>query len=1189
MTASVRSFLDNAGSGSSVSALLPLTYSPGDLLLLLVRTTATGNTTTPTGWDVLIADHHPSTSSGDRVMAFMRTADGTEGTSVTLTNSGTPSWSIISLAIQDADDIAVNPPEASAEASGTGTAPDSPSLAPSGGAKDYLWLTWGSQEGKAGLPPTTIPAGYTYITGDSTGGAGSAATNARTFVAYKEANAASEDPGAWGLDTSEDWAAYTIAIYPAAAAGQDLSGTGSTSGTTGVTASGQKAASGTGSTSATTATSATGNQPGGISSADIGLNDTSGSTDRPWRTIFLHDGKWWGLLEDGLGTTNKGIYRRDGAGDWNEAAGGYSFGGSSQKVDGVDDGTYLFVSRLSTTAAFLRRFSYTSATQAWAEDYSTAATFFNPDKHASTVIDSVGRAWVFWVDNSTGDLMYEVMDTLDGSSIQSATALVTGLSTSTPEQAIACSFNDGDASVGVAFSDHLSSTTRFLHHHDADAIGTWQTEETIDGEETDDHVDIAVDGDQNVWVHYKTGAGGTANELRFNRRNASTGLWESDPGFAATEARAEGHTRPRIVVDEHGRAYLFSIHQAASSLNGDVVVRVVEPDLTLGAEQTVISGDYNDLSGTYSVATESSGIVVVAANQTTGELWEGFVPVAAAAGGSDLTGTGATSAMTGTTATGSKGAANTGSISASDGMLGVGGKGASGTGAASATTGETQSGAKAAVGTGSTLATIGATASGSAVEAHSGTGSLSATTGVTASGGRATSGTGAASATAGALATGSKAQSGAGSASATTGVAQTGAKSASGAGSASLATGITGSGTSAEAHEGVGSISLTTGTSVAGQHDGSGSGSTGAASGSSPAGFKAASAAVSASLTAGATASGSSTEAHEGSASTGAVTGVSALGSRQTGGTAQISANHDLTPVGQKNAAAGGSAALSSDTAQAGSKGAVGTGATSATTGATASGTAAQQGGGAGRIDGTISAVATGAKGAAGAGQASAVSGQTAGGAHAGTGTASASVASSTSATGSSLENESHEGTASMAVTVNVTAPGKKGTAGTTSDARTSDFVGTGAKGSLGSISDSGTTDGSSAGRKGGLGSGLIPLSVDPVTGGVKAGRGAAVGDLLVPLMASGSKSTGGSTTIALLAAMVAAGFQPSEVEAVARFSASLGATPSLAVAMDAASVLSASLGAAQSAVKSMDSTASNDGSLDVAVSVSTE
>lgn len=88
----------------------------------------------------------------------------------------------------------------------TGANTDPPSLTPTGGARDYLWVA--VRTGEAAVIATAAPTSYAGLT-SATGGASGASTS----TAERSLNAASENPGAF-TSATEDCVAWTIAIPP---------------------------------------------------------------------------------------------------------------------------------------------------------------------------------------------------------------------------------------------------------------------------------------------------------------------------------------------------------------------------------------------------------------------------------------------------------------------------------------------------------------------------------------------------------------------------------------------------------------------------------------------------------------------------------------------------------------------------------------------------------------------------------------------------------------------------------------------------------------------------------------------------------------------------------------------------------------------------------------------------------------
>jgi hypothetical protein len=107
------------------------------------------------------------------------------------------------------------PESAPAEATGS-TAPNPPSLTPSWGAADTLWLAvTGWSEGT--ITASAFPTNYTNTGQNGTGVAGSEGVS--IGWGFRELNAASEDPGTFTLGSAANWVAFTIAIRPAATTG----------------------------------------------------------------------------------------------------------------------------------------------------------------------------------------------------------------------------------------------------------------------------------------------------------------------------------------------------------------------------------------------------------------------------------------------------------------------------------------------------------------------------------------------------------------------------------------------------------------------------------------------------------------------------------------------------------------------------------------------------------------------------------------------------------------------------------------------------------------------------------------------------------------------------------------------------------------------------------------------------------
>lgn len=194
-----------------MSVNLPASISAGDLLVALVEVRNTGTWTLPSGW-VQLGQQLGGSSVG-QLTAFYKIADGTEGATVTWTASvGTSAiWQVRKISSWHG----TTPPEMTSSQGDFTTQPNSPSLTPSWGAEDNLWFAITGNAATANLT-TGAPTSYTGYQ-QNTGSSGGAQVNIAS--AYRELNAATEDPGVFTNPGSiRYWAAMTVAVRPSGAA-----------------------------------------------------------------------------------------------------------------------------------------------------------------------------------------------------------------------------------------------------------------------------------------------------------------------------------------------------------------------------------------------------------------------------------------------------------------------------------------------------------------------------------------------------------------------------------------------------------------------------------------------------------------------------------------------------------------------------------------------------------------------------------------------------------------------------------------------------------------------------------------------------------------------------------------------------------------------------------------------------------
>lgn len=164
-----------------------------------------------TGWTRIV---NANRSVGPAIAAFWREVDGTEGSTITVTLSSADVSAHAAIEISGAEDPDTSPPEVGTAAQGNSSTPNPPSVTPSGGQADYLWVPIVGVFG-TGSGISAGPSGYSNLL---TSGQGTTWPYTTFAMDWRGNDAASEDPGTFTADSSRDWVTNTIAVYPASAA-----------------------------------------------------------------------------------------------------------------------------------------------------------------------------------------------------------------------------------------------------------------------------------------------------------------------------------------------------------------------------------------------------------------------------------------------------------------------------------------------------------------------------------------------------------------------------------------------------------------------------------------------------------------------------------------------------------------------------------------------------------------------------------------------------------------------------------------------------------------------------------------------------------------------------------------------------------------------------------------------------------
>lgn len=177
----------------------------GDLLILFAVLDETaagpGVINWPAGWTEILQTDAPSTQA--RVAVAYQYAQGGESGNVTLTTTLQERLVGLMLCIHGAAGV---PPEVGTIATGTSTAPNPGATTPSYGAADTLWIAAAMNDFSLSGAASAGPASYSGLISQTGANGGAIA------VAFRNLNAATDDPSTFTLSASEEWAAFTLAV-----------------------------------------------------------------------------------------------------------------------------------------------------------------------------------------------------------------------------------------------------------------------------------------------------------------------------------------------------------------------------------------------------------------------------------------------------------------------------------------------------------------------------------------------------------------------------------------------------------------------------------------------------------------------------------------------------------------------------------------------------------------------------------------------------------------------------------------------------------------------------------------------------------------------------------------------------------------------------------------------------------------
>jgi PKD repeat protein len=362
---------------------------------------------------------------------------------------------------------------------------------------------------------------------------------------------------------------------------------------------------------------------------------------KPESKLWWNDGHWWGVLWNEVEGDNF-IYKLNLATQTWTSTGVVVDTRSGTRSDALWDGTKLYIASHGFTnspatgfQARLYRFSYDTATDTYTRD-SGFPVAISDWKSEALVIDkdSTGRLWATWVGSSSVYITHTVGD--DKTWAAPFVLPVAG-ATSLNADDISSLIAFGGNKIGVMWSHQNHSAMYFAVHVDGLPPNVWESSRTaIQGpNEADDHINLKSmqsDGSGRVYAAVKTNHTASSSPyIRLMVRDPVTGDWASH----TFGRHVDRHTRPIVLLDETNRMiYMFA---TSGESGGTIYMKTTSMDdiqFAQGLGQPFIrdaaSADMNDATSTKQNVSATTGLVVLASNDSTRYYWHNYLSLGTA-------------------------------------------------------------------------------------------------------------------------------------------------------------------------------------------------------------------------------------------------------------------------------------------------------------------------------------------------------------------------------------------------------------------------------------------------------------------------------------------------------------------------------------------------------------------------------
>jgi hypothetical protein len=369
------------------------------------------------------------------------------------------------------------------------------------------------------------------------------------------------------------------------------------------------------------------------------------SAEKPQSKLWYNDGAWWSDLFDRSSNTWR-IYRLDSATQtWSNTPTTVDPRPATW-ADALWDGTRLYIASAGrgpsngADSARLYRFSYSASTRTYTLDSGYPTTIASGGMEAIVLDkDSTGALWATWTRNN------QVYVNTTGGTGTWGTPFVIPVSGTTVSPDDISSVVSFSGNIGVMWSNQVDEAMYFAVHRNGDPPTTWTAvKKAVQGSKmADDHINLKslqeIDGQ--VFATVKTSLSDLqasnpgAPLILLLKRDPATGAWSNTP----VSTVGDDQTRPILMLSPaQDRLWVFSTTPVGGgTINSGTAKTAIyyktasmsAPSFAPGKGTPFIqtAGDeyLNNPTSTKQVATASSGVVVLASDNTSGFYAHGVI------------------------------------------------------------------------------------------------------------------------------------------------------------------------------------------------------------------------------------------------------------------------------------------------------------------------------------------------------------------------------------------------------------------------------------------------------------------------------------------------------------------------------------------------------------------------------------